>query len=119
MFVSFEGAAERRLYEAFGEEPSTLKRITLTQICDEKWTLNYKTCMQRLCETLFRFFFHSKIKVEKANLEQLLIVPLVFFWGLVLHYGFHPKRKAKKQPNLDVPDIHEPEIAQRMGVSKN
>ena len=81
LFVSFEGAAERRSYEAFGGEPSTLKRVTLTQICDEKWTLNYKTCMQRLCETLFRFFFHSKIKVEKANLEQLLfvLVPLVFF----------------------------------------
>ena len=35
LFVS-GGLAERRLHETLGEELTTLKRITLTQVCDEK-----------------------------------------------------------------------------------
>ena len=35
LFVSFGGAAERRSRETFGVELTTLKRMTLTQVCDE------------------------------------------------------------------------------------
>ena len=36
LFVCFGGIAERRLHETLGEELTTLKRMTLTQVCDEK-----------------------------------------------------------------------------------
>ena len=48
-------------------------------------TLNLKTCMQRLWETLFKCFFIQNEKQKKANLGQLRFVPLDLFWGLVLH----------------------------------
>ena len=67
LFVCFGGVVERWSYETFGEELTTLKLNDLDTLCDWYWTLNLKTCMQRLWGTLFKCFFYSKRKAEKGE----------------------------------------------------
>ena len=81
LFVSFGGLAERRQYETFEEELTTLKQKFATD--NGRWIL--KRACEDFVQLSLNVSFIQKEKQKKVNLGQLLFEPLVLFWGPVLH----------------------------------